>query len=238
MVRMPPRPVRKNNHTRTKPPKNRGDLDAVCERILHVAIRQVQRLAVADMQNPGCLFRLRTPLLFWLELLLLLLLVLSAAGPHLPTAAGARPLVVVLDDSFSMLAGTPDSPRQRAAEALLEDLRRTPRGSVRLVLAGDRPQLLGESAHRATEVEPLLTGWACQSPTARLDTAVVLALELGGDLATVLVLSDHAPDPPPEAGRVRWWAFGTARPNRAFVNASRTAGPPGSPAGWRSRRRR
>src|SRR6478609_7370870 len=50
---------------------------------------------------------------------------------------GARPLVVVLDDSFSMLAGDPDSPRKRAADALLEELRRTPRGSVRLVLAGE-----------------------------------------------------------------------------------------------------
>mgnify|MGYP001108743865 CR=1 FL=1 len=171
--------------------------------------------------------RLRPPLLFWLELLLLLLLVLAAAGPHVPTATGARPLVVVLDDSFSMQAGEPASPRKRAADALLDELRRAPRDSVRLILAGDRPQLLGEGTHRGTEVGPLLAGWTCQSSVAQLDAALALARELGGDLATVLVLTDRAPDPPPDTGRLRWWAFGTARPNWALVNASRTPGPRG-----------
>jgi hypothetical protein len=63
--------------------------------------------------------RLRTPLLFWLELLSLLLLTLAAAGPLLQAGNSSRPLVVVLDDSFSMLAGGNDSPRQKAIQALL-----------------------------------------------------------------------------------------------------------------------
>src|SRR5436853_457944 len=46
--------------------------------------------------------RLRPPLSFWFELLALLLLVLAAAGPQVWSAPGARPVVVVLDDSFSM----------------------------------------------------------------------------------------------------------------------------------------
>src|SRR5438105_4098304 len=62
----------------------------------------------------------RPPLAFWLELLALLLLVLAAAGPQVPANPGARPLVVVLDDSFSMLAGGADSSRKRAADALLD----------------------------------------------------------------------------------------------------------------------
>src|SRR5262245_4387268 len=169
----------------------------------------------------------RPPLAFWLELLALLLLVLAAAGPQVPANPGARPLVVVLDASFSMLAGGADSPRKRAADALLEELRRTPRGSVRLVLAGERPQVLGEGSRRAAEVERLLDNWTCRAPTARLDPAVALALELGGELATVLVLTDRAPEVPPGVGRLRWWAFGTARPNWAFVNATRTPGPRG-----------
>jgi len=124
--------------------------------------------------------RVRAPLLFWLELLILLLLVLAAAGPHLPSASGGRPLVVVLDDSFSMQAWAPDSPRARAAAAILEELHNTHRSSVRLVLAGERPQALGEGTRRAAEVEPLLAEWTCQSPTARLDSAIALALELVG----------------------------------------------------------
>lgn len=172
--------------------------------------------------------RLRLPLLFWLELLLLLLLVLAASGPHIPSSAGGRPLVVVLDDSFSMLAGESDTPRSQAAKALHDELRRMPRNSVRLILAGERPQLLGESSRPSDEVESMLDGWTNQAPTARIDAAVSLAFELGGDMSTVLVLTDHAPpEPAPTVGRLRWWAFGTPRPNGAFVNASRSPGPRG-----------
>ncbi len=171
--------------------------------------------------------RVRLPLVFWLELLVLLLLVLAAAGVHLPASTGARTLIVVLDDSFSMQAGAPDSARKRAAEALLDDLKRTPRRAVRFVLAGDRPQLLGEPVSRTSEVESLLEGWTCRSDAARLEPAIALALELGGESSSVLVLTDHAPDPPPEKGRVRWWAFGSVAPNWAFVNAARTRGPQG-----------
>ena len=171
--------------------------------------------------------RLRTPLLFWLEFLILLLLTLAATGPKLPTGSTSRPLVVVLDDSFSMLAAAPDSPRKRAAEALLEDLRTTSRTSVRLVLAGERPQLLGAGVLHGDEVERNLEGWSCQSPTTALDPAIALAFELGGELASILVLTDHPPNPEPATGRVRWWSFGTPRANWAFVNANRTPGPRG-----------
>lgn len=172
--------------------------------------------------------QLRLPLVFWLELLVLALLVLAAVGVHVPAPGGARPLVVVLDDSFSMQAGSPDSARKRAADALLDDLRRTPRHSVRFILAGERPQVLGEAVSRSREIESLLEeGWTCRSNTTRLDSAISLALELGGESSSVLVLTDHAPPQPPTEGRVRWWSLGTATPNWAIVNASRTAGPQG-----------
>src|SRR5947209_5612462 len=89
--------------------------------------------------------RLQTPLLFFLELLLLLLLVLAASGPHLPLAQGGRPLVVILDDGFSMLAAEPDSPRAAALKDLEQELKRAGRSRFRFVLAGEKPTLLGES---------------------------------------------------------------------------------------------
>jgi hypothetical protein len=171
--------------------------------------------------------KFRPPPLFWLEFVALLLLVLAAAAPFVPATSGARPLVVVLDDSFSMRAGAPASPRQRAAEALLTELRQRPRGSVRLILAGDRPQLLGDGAHQAAEVESILENWTCQAPTARIDLALALAFELGGEFASIIVLSDHAPPQAAPPERVRWWAFGMPRPNWAFVNAGRASGPRG-----------
>ena len=44
----------------------------------------------------------------------------AAADPRLLTGKGASPLVVVLDDSYSMRAGGDDSPRRRAQAALDE----------------------------------------------------------------------------------------------------------------------
>jgi hypothetical protein len=166
--------------------------------------------------------RLQTPLLFFLELAALLLLVFAAADPQVQGAQRARPLVVVLDDSFSMRAGGADSPRSRAIKALEEELRRSPRYSVRFVLAGERPQTLGEPARAAGEALGMLDGWQCRAPAARLDEAVVLGTELGGDLALVLVLTDHPPAAAPDRGRLQWWSFGKSQPNLAFVTAART----------------
>jgi hypothetical protein len=167
--------------------------------------------------------RLQTPLLLFLEMAAVALLALAAAGPHVRTSEAALPLVVVLDDSFSMLAGAPDSARGRAAKALEEELRRRPPYSVRFVLAGERPQALGEAVRTAPEALAQLDGWACRAPAARLEAAAALAAEVGGEWARVLVLTDHAPESPPGKGRLRWWAFGRLLPNLAFVNAARSA---------------
>jgi hypothetical protein len=169
--------------------------------------------------------RLQTPWLFLLELLAILLLVLAAVEPMIRWHTSTRPLVVVLDDSFSMLAGGDDSPRRQAIRALLDDIRNRPPWSVRFVLAGERPQLLGETLHEPAEVEAALAGWRCRAATARLGEAITLAADVGGELALLLVLTDQAPpeNTVPEKGRIQWWAFGSPRPNLAFVNAARTS---------------
>jgi hypothetical protein len=166
--------------------------------------------------------RLQTPLLLFLELAILSLLVLAAADPQVQTAQGTRPLIVVLDDSFSMQAGGEESPQKQARKTLEQELRRNRRYSVRLLLAGDHPQALGEPARTIPEALAQLDGWHCRAPAAHLDEAIVLASEMGGDLAQVLVLTDHPPRNAPGEGRLQWWAFGKARPNLAFVTAART----------------
>ncbi len=164
--------------------------------------------------------RLQPPLLFFLELLLLLLLVLAAAGPHLPSPQ-ARPLVVILDDSFSMLANELDSPRAAALKDLEEELRHEGR-SIRFILAGDKPAILGEPTQSSVEALRLLEGWRCHSPRSSLQESIALAGEVGGELAALLVITDRKPEETIEKGRLQWRAFGTPRANLAIVTAVRT----------------
>jgi Aerotolerance regulator N-terminal len=162
--------------------------------------------------------RLQTPLLFFLELLAIILLVTAAAGPKLRAGAGARPLVIVLDDSFSMLAGDDESPRNRAARAIERELESNRYDPVRFVLAGEAPQVLGEGK----AVEELLRGWKCAAPAARMEEAIALAFELGPSRARVLAVTDRPPSDAISDSRLQWWAFGSSRPNVAFVNGART----------------
>jgi Aerotolerance regulator N-terminal len=162
--------------------------------------------------------RLQTPLLFFLELFALILLVTAAAGPKLKAGEGGRPLVIVLDDSFSMLAGNEESPRNRAVRAIEKELGSNRYEPVRFVLAGETPQVLGEGR----VVEELLRGWKCAAPAAKMEEAIALAFELGRSRARVLAVTDRQPSDAISDSRLQWWAFGSARPNVAFVNAART----------------
>jgi Aerotolerance regulator N-terminal len=124
--------------------------------------------------------RLQTPLLFFLELLTILLLAAAAAGPVMRAGERGRPLVVVLDDSFSMLAGGERGARAQAVQAIERELRANRYDSVRFVLAGESPQLLGETISRADQARALLESWRCGAARASLDEAIAFAFELGG----------------------------------------------------------
>ncbi len=173
--------------------------------------------------------RLQTPLLFFLELLAIILLALAIAAPIIRTTQGAMPLMVVLDDSFSMLAGVDETPRIRAIAALEEQL--APQGfnllanrryAVRYVLAGTEPQVLNEPARTADEAIDQLKAWRCLSPSADLGAAISFAAELGGQKTLILVLTDEPPAQILKEDRMQWWAFGIPHSNMAFVNATRT----------------
>jgi hypothetical protein len=193
--------------------------------------RQVSSLmlwefAVLSREGGAKVNKLQLPLVFFLELLALALLVTAATGPRWQLPAHARPLVVILDDSASMLAssgGPANAPRARAAVALDDLLKSRKFLSIRLVLAGPKPRVLGSAVVTAPEVRESLGQWTCQAPDAALDAAIALANDLGGPQSQLLVLTDHAPPGTEFSGdRIQWWAFGTAQPNLAFVNATRT----------------
>lgn len=192
-----------------------------------VSSLMIWEFAVLSREGGAKVNKLQLPLVFFLELIALALLVTAATGPRWQLPAHARPLVVILDDSASMLAsvnaaGT-DSPRAKSAIALQELLKSRKFLSVRLVLAGQKSRVLGSAVTTAQEVRESLAQWTCQSPDAALDAAIALANDLGGAQSQLLVLTDHAPPGTEFSGdRIQWWAFGATQPNLAFVNATRT----------------
>jgi len=173
--------------------------------------------------------RLQTPLLLLLELLALLFLVLAAASLALRTRSEGRPLVFVLDDSFSMRAGADASARRKGERAIAAAIASDGSREIHAVLAGPRPRTLGRAA-TPDAASALLAGWTCLAPGADLPEAIVLARQLAGPRARLVVVTDHPPARD-AASVLEWWAFGVPRPNAAIVEASRTT----SGAGERAR---
>jgi hypothetical protein len=192
--------------------------------------RQVSSLILWRFQVPSPaggakVQRLQLPLLFFLELLALALLVMAATGPQWKLPQSARPLIVVLDDSFSLRAVDGQVSAQARARAFLEKRYRSqPPPSVRLILAGPEPRTLGSTVKSWRELDDLLAQWKCWSPSSSIDAAITLAAELGKQQANILVLTDRKPpDEKITNPRLEWHAFGQPLDNVAIVNASRTA---------------
>jgi len=171
--------------------------------------------------------RLQTPLLFFLELLTILLLVIGAAGPMIKAGEGGSPLAIVLDDSYSMHGGNPESARILALQAIVKELRANRYEPLRLILAGESPQVLGEISTSegagTDQAVNLMNAWKCAMPAAKLEEAISFAFELGGERTRVLVITDHAPSEEPGDSRLQWWSFGSRRSNMAIVNATRNS---------------
>ncbi|MBI4750810.1 MAG: BatA domain-containing protein [Acidobacteria bacterium] len=171
----------------------------------------------------GRLFeRLPLPLWFYVELAIILLLILGAAGPRMLTGSQARPLIVILDNSFSMLAGDTSSPKTNALSAIESEIAKSDGRPVRFILAGQSPQLIGEVT-RKEALADVLTQWNCGAINVNLREAITLASALETKQgARLMVITDHAPenDFDPNSGTVQWMAFGAARPNCAIVNAN------------------
>lgn len=168
--------------------------------------------------------RLQAPILLILELLAIASLVMAATNPRIRRSQAHRPLVVVLDDSYSMQAGGENSPRKRAEQALKDYLDDNPDYPVQFILAGRVPQALGEPIYAESRLSAQLKQWRCMSPSSDLQAAVALAGAIGQSDARLLVLTDRKPTSEPGKGRLEWWSFSRRRPNVAFINATRTPG--------------
>lgn len=166
--------------------------------------------------------RFRMPLLFLVELLALVALALAATDLRYVAARAARPVVVVLDDSYSLQAvveGT--SARDRGLVALREELDRYRPTSVRVILAGADPQVAVSAMPPAQALEQLERRWHCLAPSGNLVAALSLAAEVGEPGTAVVVVTDQAAAEDMLIPGRRWLAVGLPAPNAAFIAARR-----------------
>ena len=167
------------------------------------------------------------PLKFFLEAVMLILLVLAAAGPFLVSNEQVPTLTVILDDSFSMRAGSSDTPRKQAEKALLKMLSSSPPRPVQFILAGSSPRLLDEVDSSSGKIKHLLKKWQCKQASADISGALLFARKTFGSKNDILILSDHKPTFKQLPPGMNWFAFGQQRGNIAIINSSRTSFPQG-----------
>ncbi|MCP4375346.1 MAG: VWA domain-containing protein [bacterium] len=179
-------------------------------------------------QTGGLKFqRIQTPLLLILELLIVTLLVLAAAGLKIPTDNNRRPLVIVLDDSLSMQAGGKNSPQTLARKTIQNELDTGRHHPVQFIIASEQPRTMDRTARTTQLAMKALDAWTCMSATSDLQSAVVLAEALsnsnsGARKGRILVITDHKPAKDPGPGDTRWIALGKPRENIAFTTAVRS----------------
>ncbi len=167
--------------------------------------------------------KISLPKTFYLELLIILLLVAAAMGPTFTTSKSSRPAIIILDDSYSMRADNNGvSPRDLAIEMVSKILDDKQVSSVRLITAGKRPYVLSHQVKDQATLMDALQNWHCKSPSDSLDAALNLANSIGGRRALIQVISDKNPDTPLEDVHIQWAALGVKLANTAIINASRT----------------
>ncbi len=162
----------------------------------------------------------QTPLILLVELLILTLVVLAAADPRAIIGEEFMPLVVILDDSFSMTAGGESNPKSRAMRFLDRNVFAEKIYRISIIRAGNRPEFIGRRDMLPKEASLLIENWRCNSPLADLDEAVKLAGESFNPGTRILVITDSAPLSK-LAENIGWYAFGQPVGNLAITAASR-----------------
>ena len=131
-----------------------------------------------------------------LELLAALLLSLALARPSFGAIGTAEHLIVVLDDSASMMATPSDGEnfRHTAIVELKKRAKSLRRGSVvTLILTGRRPTMLAGPAVSWEKAEQELDNWQPSAAQHAFQPAWDLAAQLADKSGRVLFLTDHAP---------------------------------------------
>jgi len=166
--------------------------------------------------------KLPLPLSLFIELFILLMLVLSAATPLILSSTTPSPLVVILDDSYSMLAGADNSARNQAMKIISDELDAHNSRMTHFVLAGKEVTTLGNRTNNKNLALEQLENWLCRSPQSDINKAISFVHKVFDKKTSVLIISDHLPEEENIAEGIKWVSLGRPYPNTAFINATRT----------------
>ncbi len=165
---------------------------------------------------------MQMPLMLLIEFLIILFFILAAASPRALTSENLAPLVIVVDNSFSMGVNEPQSPRARAIKYLQNQVLAPEVFRISLVKAGVYPEIIGRPDLQSREVMHWLEKWDCKSPDADLAGALTYVNELFPADTHVLILTDTPATSRPDSKTV-WLSFGQAHNNLAITAANRYA---------------
>ena len=177
-------------------------------------------------QGGGKITKLPVTASLILECLAALALALILAGARFTPASVNEHLVILVDDSASMAAinAQNQSPRDRAAQRILDEVERFGRGvRVTLIQSGERPAVLAGPAALAIETRAALEKWKPQGQHHSLALGLRLARELAGKTGRILVFSDESPESEMEG--VQWFASGEPLGNVGIIGAQRSLSP-------------
>lgn len=164
----------------------------------------------------------RLPLAFYLEALILSLLVIAAAEPILLNHVSFPLLTIILDNSFSMKAGGEHSARMVAEQFLRNKLNKLPHKRFRLILAGSNIETRVETTSNKDKILKELQNWKCLATDSLLIKAIGIARNSYFERMDILVVTDHSPPSAINMDNIRWIAFGSPNQNCAFTNAVRS----------------
>ncbi|MEA2012657.1 MAG: BatA domain-containing protein [Verrucomicrobiota bacterium] len=163
----------------------------------------------------------RFPLLFLLELLILILL--TAAGTRILylSRSQRKPIMIILDNSYSMSAK--DLKGKSAKEKgiiyikkIIKDYNFDPY----FMLAGDSPNFI-DNSDNFPNFKELNKLWQCKSKYSCLKRALTEAKKIANENSYFLVITDKAPKMNLKKNKVIWKALGYKNSNIGFINAVR-----------------
>ncbi len=163
--------------------------------------------------------KINTTWLFIIELLILILLIFAAVSPMFSSPSIVHRFIVILDDSFSMLADNFENARSRSIKKIEEIIGNVGKFEVTFILGNSIPGILSSKATTLNKVRSTLDKWNCMSSRFNVNDSIALAMKIAGKTGRIIVLSDRKPAIIPNKGRLKWFAWGTPQGNTGFINA-------------------